>query len=33
MKMLENGEIDIMGGMLYNEPMQKYIIMQEIVME
>lgn len=23
MKMLENGEIDIMGGMLYNEPMQK----------
>ncbi|WP_236875944.1 iron hydrogenase small subunit, partial [Clostridioides difficile] len=21
--MLENGEIDIMGGMLYNEPMQK----------
>lgn len=23
MKMLENGEIDIMGGMLYNEPLEK----------
>ncbi len=33
MKMLENGEIDIMGGTLYNESLQKYIIMQGIVME